>query len=222
MFKETELAQKVVEWLTSQHWDVYQEVQISTSVADIVAVQGQLIWIIECKSSLSLSLIGQAHEWIRKAHFVSVAIPRGKSYLTKSRYVARNIMRHYGIGMIEVPNLIADIREHSVPPRLNRKARVKTVKDSLCPEHKHWAPAGSQCGYYTPFKATCKHIVRIVKKNPGILLKDLIDKSKHHYLSDTTARACISKYARKGIINGIRCEKSGKLLRFYPEEVRSV
>lgn len=215
--KETDLALKVVEWLTSQHWDVYQEVQICSSIADVVAVQGPLVWIIECKLSMSLGLIGQAHEWIRNAHFVSVAIPGGKRYLTKSRHVAKKIMRHYGIGMFEIYDL-RDIREHSVQPRLNRKATTKIVKDSLREGHKHYAPAGSQGGYYTPFKATCRHMVRIVKKNPGIILKDLIDASRHHYLSDVTARACISKYAKRGIIKGIRCERSGKLLRFYPDD----
>lgn len=215
MIKETDLSLKVVNWLDSQHWDVYQEVQIGSSIADIVAVQGALVWIIECKLGMSLVLIGQAHEWIREAHFVSVAIPKGKGYLSKSRYVAKRIMRHYGIGMIEVRDL-ADIHEHSIQPRLNRKAMAKTVKDSLHAEQKYWASAGSQGGYYTPFKATCRRIVHIVKKNPGIILKDLINETKHHYSSDKTATACIKKWTQEGIVKGIRCEKSGKFLRFYP------
>lgn len=206
----------MVEWLNFNNWDVYQEVAIGSSVADIVAVQGNIVWIIECKLSLSLELIGQAIEWIRihKAHFISISIPK-RRYETKGRYAAYDILKNYGIGMIEVPKL-AEIRRQSVEPRFYRKAAAKEVKDSLCDQQKYFALAGSQSGYWTPFKKTCQVISRIVNRNPGITLKDLIDKSVHHYSTDKTARACISKYVRDGIIKGIRCEKDGKFLKFYP------
>ena len=190
--KETDLAFRVVNWLDSQHWDVYQEVQINSSIADIVAVQGRLVWIVECKTSLSLSLIAQAIEWIHHAHFVSVAVPiRRQPYQTKAQFVAKNILKHYGIGLLRVPYNSQNLNEHSVKPKINRFARSECVKKMLNEKQKHWAPAGSQGGYWTPFKQTCREVVRIVNKNPGIILKDLIDKLDHHYASDKSAKACI-------------------------------
>lgn len=188
-----------------------------------MATQGQLVWVVECKLSLSLELIAQAMEWVHRANFISIAIPKQKGrYPTKGRWAAKRIMAHYGIGMFEVlrntNNEFKDIYRKDVSPRFNRKADIKFIKDSLCDQQKYWAPAGSQSGRFTPFKQTCTGIERIVKRFPGIVLKDLIDKlTDHHYASDASARASISHWARRGVIKGVKCEKDGKFLRFYPE-----
>ena len=217
--KETDLAKKVVDWLNSQYWEVYQEVKIGGSIADIVATQGNLIWIIECKLSMSLELIGQAFEWKREAHFVSVAVPKQKQrYPTKARRIGKVILRHYGIGLLEIRNINADINDHLISPKLNRKAYVNWVKNSLCEKQKYWAPAGScNGGYWTPYKETCRGIVRIVNKNPGIFLKDLIDSLDHHYANDKSAKASIRHWIGIGAIKGVRYEKDGRFLRFYPK-----
>ena len=49
---EQDLAAIVVGWLTERGWDVYQEVAIMGKVADIVAVRGPCVWIVECKVRL--------------------------------------------------------------------------------------------------------------------------------------------------------------------------
>lgn len=221
MKKETEMAKKVIEWLNSQHWEVYQEVKIGSSIADIVSIQGKLIWIIECKLNFSLDLIGQALEWRRDANFVSIAIPKQKRrYISKARRVGYQILRNYGIGLIEIVNLNADINHQKIEPKLNRKPYSKLIKDSLCEKQKYWVPAGT-CGggYWTPFQETCRNVEKIVKTNPGIILKDLIDNLKHHYASDISARASISHWVKKGVINGVEYKKEGRYLRFYPEEI---
>lgn len=45
---EVQLGKPIISWLQEMGWEVYQEVQIATydSVADIVAKQGKLIWVI--------------------------------------------------------------------------------------------------------------------------------------------------------------------------------
>lgn len=219
MIHETDLALKVINWLEAQHWEIYQEVKVNNSIADIVAIQGHLVWIIECKLSLSLNLIAQALEWRRDAHFVSVAIPKRKSrYPTKARRIALHILKHWGIGILRV-RANKDIGRRFVsPPSINRKASTGRIKDSLNEHQKHWAPAGSVNGCWTPFKETSGRIVRAVNKNPGIILKDLIDKVDHHYASDASAKACIKKWVVEGIIKGIRCKRDGKFLKFYPED----
>ena len=91
MGKEADLAKVVVSWLNEQHWDVYQEVQIHGfgGVADIVAVQGPLVWVIECKTSLSLTVMEQASVW--RVHFRSVAVPTGVRH--HSRTAAYRVAR---------------------------------------------------------------------------------------------------------------------------------
>ncbi len=75
---EVELARPVVAWLGDLGWEVFQEVSAGGSVADIVARRGPVLWVVEVKRSLGLSLLGQAHAWKRRAHRVSVAVPAGR------------------------------------------------------------------------------------------------------------------------------------------------
>jgi hypothetical protein len=108
--KETEVAAAVVAWLEEAGWDVYQEVQVKRfgRIADIVAVMERRVWIIECKTSLSMAVIGQAYDWQESVHWVSVAVPilakRKGGYPIRGqrpRFVNR-VLRDYGIGLIKV------------------------------------------------------------------------------------------------------------------------
>ena len=213
--KETDLAAKVVEWLNAQHWDVYQEVKVGGSIADIVGIQNNLVWVIECKTSLSLSLICQAIEWKRYSHFVSVAAPVHRNVFSKSRQGAEKILKQYGIGIINVRMDREEINIPQTKPALNRKAMSDIVKKSLNDNQKTAAPAGSQGGYWTPFQETSRGIKRMVDKYPGICLKDLIEKISHHYASDKTAKACVRHWIEKGIIRDIMIKKEGKYLKLY-------
>lgn len=97
--KETELAQPVVEWLESQHWDVYQEVECPGGYADIVAVRDNYLWIIECKTSFSLKVVEQAMG--RRAHFRSIAIPKTRGSLSENG-IEYDLLRIYQIGALVV------------------------------------------------------------------------------------------------------------------------
>jgi len=57
--KETDLAERVINWLEDQHWEIYQEVQFRGygGIADIVAVRAGYLWIIECKTSMTFTLL---------------------------------------------------------------------------------------------------------------------------------------------------------------------
>ena len=89
----------------------------------------------------------------------------------------------------------------------------------LYDEQKDTVGAGSaNGGHFTPFKKTSSGIQRIVKLNPGIILKDLIEQADHHYGSDSTAKQCIKHYIETGVIENIKMERDGRFLRFYPAE----
>ncbi len=218
---ETILAESVIRWLESQKWDVYQEVQIDTysPVADIVAVLGNLVWIIECKKSLSLSVMEQAYRWRRCSNFVSVAVQRRKRI--GGRDFAIKVLRTFNMGMLTVDlgcplkNKISEI----IRPVLNRKGLTKRIKERLLPIHKTFARAGNSDGLrWTPFQQTSISIRHEVKKHPGITMTELMDKIHHHYSTESTARSCIAQWAQKGVIKGVGVKRDGRLMRLYPND----
>lgn len=214
---ETFLAGSVVDWLVEQKWDVYQEVQIKTygSVADIVALQGNILQVIECKKTLSMDVIAQAYNWRRHANFISVAVPRHRRKRTNGRLFAEQVLSTFGIGLI-----VVDYREcvvEIVQPSLNRKAKTDLVKEALSTEQKTFAKAGNSEGKrWTPFQQTSLNILREVKKRPGITMKELMERINHHYSTPSAARTCIAKWAKYNVIKGVRLEKEGRVLKLYP------
>jgi len=210
--KETDLAEKVVKWLVDQGWDVYQEVTTGYGGkrADIVGLQGGLSWIIECKTSLSLSLLEQGWRWIHTANYVSIAIPTVRKRMP-GRVVAERIAAHFGIGIIHVGRNVADIKQ-GPPPVLHRRTHFD-ISNSCVPEQKTWGAAGNaKAEYWTPFRSTVRGLTRYVTDHPGCTVKEAIEGIQHHYRHDTTARACILKWLRAGVIRGIRIVE-GKPLR---------
>jgi len=216
--REVDLARKVIEWLIDQKWEVYQEVQVFSggAIADIVARQGKLIWIVETKMTLSLSVLGQAHEWLHLANWVSVAVPAMKRF-----GFAQTVLKTYGVGLLKVGQYDCDWRssvEEIIRPVLRRNIGTH-VLDSLTEQHKTYAEAGNSEGRrWSPFKETCLQIYRYVQVNEGCFLKDVLNNVKHHYASTATARSCIPKWAEAGEIERIRVEKEKGQWRFYTNE----
>jgi len=200
--REVDLARKVIEWLEDQKWDVYQEVQPGQgwNIADIVAKQGPVIWVIETKMTLSLSVIGQAYEWLPWANYVSVAVPAEKRRIG----FAARVLKDYGIGLLRV-NQYESEWSSSVEEKVHPAFRRHTgnardyVLNALKEAHKTYAEAGNNKGrHWSPFKETCLQIYRYVRVNEGCLLKDLLNSVSHHYGSTSAARNCIPKWAEAG------------------------
>jgi hypothetical protein len=219
MKSEVELAKKVIDYLHDQKWEVYQEVQPrrgKSSVADIVATQGKLVWIIECKLSYGLAVVEQAREWIGWAHYISVAAPVGK----RNHVVLDEYLKSKSIGLISF-NSCGDLSEYNfIRPRLNRKpALIDMLKSTLREEHKSFAEAGNNYGRrFTPFQATCDNIRRHLALNPGCTLKDLVASIQTHYHSAANARSSIYHWALNGSIAGVEARKEGCLIRMYLKE----
>lgn len=70
----------LIRWLQDDGWDVYQEVETPSGVADIVAKMShgklELVWVIEGKKTMGEAVLHQATHHLRHAHLVSVAVPR--------------------------------------------------------------------------------------------------------------------------------------------------
>jgi hypothetical protein len=218
---EEDFASSVVAWLKDQHWVVYQEVEPhrSGSIADIIAVQGAVVWIVETKLSFNPEVLWQATQWAQHAHYVSVAVPslgrRNERFRMLERYCRQN-----GIGVL-VPSTYDqkeyDFSEEVEPEFVRKPGMLDRVKNSLRPEHLTYAKAGNADGRrYTPWKATCDAVRRKVEETPGITMKDCIDGMKHHYSSNSCARNSMAKWIDAGKVEGVRSKRDGKFLRLYP------
>lgn len=208
--RETELARAVVAHLRAQRWEIYPEVQPAgfRCCADIVAVQGPAVWVVETKLSFGLSVIEQAHDWRKVAHFVSVAVP----WSERTR-MAEIVCRRLGIGVLRVGSTI----DERCLPAFNRKALADRLRGALTERHKTYAAPGNAEGRrYTPFRRTCEAVAAAVGERPGLLLGELLDRVKTHYLNRASARTCLPRWIREGIVPGVRLERDGRALRLYP------
>lgn len=210
--RETELAADVVKHLRALRWEIYPEVQPPgiRACADIVAVQGPAVWVVETKLSFGLSVIEQAHDWRKYAHFVSVAVP----WSEKTR-MAEIICRRLGIGVFRVARGAA--MDERCLPAFNRKALSGKIRDGLSEKLKTYAKPGNAEGRrYTPFRRTCEAVAAAVNERPGLSLAELLDRVKTHYLNRASARTCLPRWIREGIVPGVRVERDGPALRLYP------
>lgn len=214
MRSEAEIAALVVRWLRAFHWEVFQEVSMPHGIADIVARQNGRIWIVEVKKTLSLSLLAQADDRKPYAHWVSVAVPSSRS--SRARNFAKALLMERGIGLFVISSQgQVDHHKHWCRERLNRKAMINSIK--LYEEQKHWAPAGNADGArFSPFQGTCKQVLAIVTRSPGLTLKALVNEVDHHYASDASARSSLSHWIQRGIIDGVEARREGRYLRIYP------
>lgn len=221
---EAELALPVVEWLEDQGWDVYQEVRTSYGpIADIVATQGQLLWVVECKKAFGLAVLEQAEHWLPYGHYVSVAYPHAPA--SRRGALPRRVARWLGVGTLGVQKLgdfggvISDFNFVHEPPSLRRKPPcLDLLRRELNEAQRTYAPAGNAASrYWSPFRATCDAVRAYVKQHPGAPVKEVVDAVRHHYRADSTARSCLLKWAEKGKIAGVRLEREGRAARLHPE-----
>lgn len=169
------------------------------------------------KRSLGLAVLGQAAYWTSTAHYVSVATPL-RARPARTRCVADELLDHFGVGSLLVsPGRVCE----NIPPRLHRAAHrsAKWTMPLLHDGHRTGAKAGTAGGgHYTAFRGTCEVVAQYVAAHPGCSLKELFDSIDTHYKSSATARACLAKWIRRGIVTGVCCEKVGRELRLYSAE----
>lgn len=223
---EVEIGRVVVSWLQADGWDVWQEVGVSSGagVCDIVARRGPVIHAIECKVRANLDVLEQASWWVRRAHFVSVAVPRPK----RERLYA-SFAKHLGIGVIWVEDMWHDFGERRLGvrawdqgpmARLRHERFYRPLSECLTPERQSWpAEAGNNMGHrYTPFRESCDALLKVVTAEPGITMRAAVERmSTHHYQNDKAARSALSQWVRAGKVRGVWADTAQRPLKLYPE-----
>lgn len=212
--KETELAEKVISWLSEQNWNIYQEVQFSHlgGIADIVAERQGVLWIVETKTALSIEVLNQASAW--PVHYRSVAVPGLLSKSAKRDYRVAKV--YYGVGVIEVGK--NDVYEALKPPLyLRHHKTAKRLLAQLTELHKTFAKAGSKGGaHLTPYKMTMMEIRRTIEKYPGCTVDELFEMNgRMHYANKSSFKGNILKCLDEFEKEWCKIEKDAKPFRFY-------
>jgi hypothetical protein len=210
---EIEVALPVTLWLRDLGWDTYEEVTGPAGRADIVATRGRLIWVIEAKSAIGLQVIGQAQRWCLYAHYVSIAVPPHKHghIYTDADAVAKRILNIWGIGIFRAqmctsPGIIAKepkINE-DVRPSLRRRVDDHVLRSMLHDEQRTIGKAGTQHGYWTPFRQTCDNLRHYLRDHDGASLKDAILSISTHYRTPSSAIGALHDLIHSGIVEGVK------------------
>jgi hypothetical protein len=213
---EADLARAVLTELQRQGYTTYEEVQVwrGGDRADIVAVRGPVVMVVETKQSFSLALLDQCLNWMPEANIVIAACGTARVGEAGWRFCKQNGIGRWLVGFGEISEKVA--------PAFRRRVSTR-LRDALREEQRtgEYARAGSMGGgYWTPFRATVAELTRVAQKQPGIELRDALAEVKHHYASRASALTAIPALIRKGIIEGIRCDVGdGKRLRLYPSAI---
>ena len=97
-YKETDLYEPIRSLLTEQGFTVRGEVK----GCDIAAVKDDMLWVVEMKLSMNLTLIFQAMERQTATDWVFVAIPRPKSAKGSNFKQLQRLLKKLQIGLITV------------------------------------------------------------------------------------------------------------------------
>lgn len=216
MNAEQKVAASIVEWLTAEGWEVYQEVEIpGGGRVDIVAVKAPLRWAIEVKTSLTLTVLEQAERNLAYFHLSSYAVPAPAKLphgTPKGWRFAHDLAKRFGFGALRVlpesPRRNGNILE-DVPPRLIRRPGKVLLHEGQKTAVQAGAAGG---GYWTPFRNTAQLLVAEALRKPGIELRTAVKIISHHYSSNPGACRQLAQMIRQRVITDVRLDQ-GKL---YP------
>lgn len=194
---EKTIAVSVQNWLLSQNWDCFPEAQIRHRGprADIIAIKGPLMWVLETKLSLNLQVIEQALRWKGLgALYTTVAVLKPKRkrqnrFTWYSDFVDR-FFRQEGLGLILIDNENLSISE-VIEPRLHRYnyPRSKRIVKQLDPRMKQYLPGSSgKEGYSSPYRRTMENALKYIQQKNSCSINDLLNNIETHFRIRTKAR----------------------------------
>jgi hypothetical protein len=180
-----------------------------------------LLWALEAKRSLNLSVLDQAYDSLPYAHRVSAVVPRGSTDTTDGYEFGLKAAEKFGIGVLEVWPPGAATRVTQAVEAESRVSVKGNLMGCLSPAQKVFVAAGSSgASHWTPFKATSLRLRALVTSRPGVLMTDAVKLIEHHYSSDANAAVELRRAIETGIIEGLRIERvNEKRVKLWPSLV---
>jgi len=212
---ESEVASAVMAYLVDAGWDCYPEVQGSDGMhrADLVAIKGPVLWIIEVKLGASLSLLAQAEAWRGNANRISIATWRPTTYFVQ------RICRSFRIGVIRAWRDSWHewmVREDLSAP-LSRRAITQGLRDSLHPDMQRYAPGGTTLsGYSSAWKRTMDAAIIAIRANPGAGLRHIVEQIPHHYNGRSSAIASLRHWLNRDA--RVIVQREGRRDTYWPAD----
>ena len=195
---ESDIGAAVMDYLIHDNWDCYPEAQFNAygQRADIAAVKGGILLVVECKTSCNLALFQQARGWIGRANLIAIAHPARQ--IKASREIEQYLLDTLGLGRFTVDfNQTPEYRVHMDKCFPYHRSRLsEKYIDELHEDMKRFAPGSeASAGFSTPWSRTMNMVKEHIVKNPGTTIKDVMTLSdRFHYSSRNGARQCIRKW----------------------------
>lgn len=203
MSKESDMFPYVKKFLEDSGHTVYSEVERGPGGkrADVVAVLGPSVTVVEMKTTLSMEVIEQAYYWIGHANYIYIAIPKRKRRISD---FVHKFLRSHNIGLLEVPvgrehllqpNMSLEYYMMCIPSRFSRmRGRGRSVdwKKILKPEHQTWLEGGSnKGGYVTDYKITIQGVKKFLSIRPKqwFTMAEILHHCETHYSSPKNSLA---------------------------------
>ena len=93
--------------------------------------------------------------------------------------------------------------EEEVRPSLRRRVDDDSLRCRLNEGQKTLGKAGTQHGYWTPFRQTCDNLRYYLRDHDGAALKDAIAAISHHYRTPASAVGALRGLISRGIVKEV-------------------
>lgn len=220
---EVELAKHCVDWLKKDGWEVYQEACVPYR-ADIVAVKGKHVKVIEAKKTLNFGLLVQGLRWCPTATEVYLLTPPRKTEWDMKPIIAKLGMgwmvwrkKHESWDREKAKWIDREFIDIVVQSPVNTPEDPDYIIKQLDERMKDYAPAGSSGTYWTPFKRTMERMIEYVKARPkGVTARELEAGIEHHYQSSASARGNFVSIIEGGFVKGLTVDRSERPMVIKP------
>lgn len=210
-FSESDLAEKIINYLENDGWISYKEVCISKgggSRSDSYFVKKDMngkikeTLSVETKLSLTLKVIEQAENWLKYANRCYICIPTPKREARSSYWFGIKVCKKFNIGVFEVNMSTGNIRE-LYSPTINNNTDIPPLY-----EQQRASVAGNDRGeYVTAFKITVMNIDEYMKDKDSHELRKVLSDIEHHYSNVSSGTAAIKKLIKKNVIKSYEIKK---------------
>lgn len=199
--KESDLAQRFVNHLKSDYDLYFEFMDIDIYGKAINHTIG-----VEVKTSLNFKVIQQAYFNIICCNYSYIAIPEPKEI-----HFGFEICKMLGIGVLLYSEKYNQVTQR-IAPKLNRHVRKIETPPII---HKEAIPGtkSGEHGIKSPFGISVSNIERYIKHHEGCTIKEAIENTLWHWSSMSSAKSCMVKYIKNGVIKTIEYRNGGLYLK---------